>query len=495
MEATGLKATTDSRSEDNSDVVRLAKIVSAEGITGKVCCDSRRVSKGDVFVAVRGVQADGHDFIAEAVGRGATTVVVERPISAPQGVKLVQVENSAAALGYLAQAAYGGPTEQMKVLGVTGTNGKTTVAYLVREILRSAGLNCGMVGTVEYNLGDGRVIKADNTTPDAVRLAEMMGQMRDKGLTAAVMECSSHGLDQERTAGIKFSAAAFTNLSGDHLDYHGTEQEYLEAKSKLFRGLDKQATAVLNGEDPASNYLAKVTKAKIWRYGFAEGFDLSARIDRQGIWGSEFILRVFTEKVGVQLGLIGAHNVSNCLAAAGIARSLGVNMESIATGIKNLATVPGRLERVEEAKEFAVLVDYAHTDDALRHSLATVRELAERRVILVFGCGGERDRSKRPRMAQAAQKFADRIIVTNDNPRREDAQRIRAEIQAGFSIAGQAKAVEIADRAEAIVEAIAEARPGDVVLIAGKGHEDYQVLGEKKVDFDDREVAKKAIKN
>ena len=465
-----------------------------EAITGKVACDSRTVEAGDIFVAVRGVQADGHDFIAEAVEKGAAAVVTEREVPLPEAVSQIRVADSAEALGYLAHKLRGNPAAQLIMLGVTGTNGKTTVAYLVRSILQAEGIGCGVVGTVEYDVGDGEVVKADITTPDAVQLADLMGRMRENGLTAAVMECSSHGLEQKRTAGIPFRAAAFTNLSGDHLDYHGTVESYRAAKSKLFEGLSKDTVAILNGEDEVSEYFSQRTEARIWRYGIGEGYDVAATIEAKGLWGSEFTIKIFGREFTVRTGLVGEHNVYNCLTAAGLARAAGASLGAIAAGIDRLRGVPGRLERVEHEHDFTVLVDYAHTDDALRHTLATVKELARREVIVVFGCGGNRDRSKRERMANVAEQFADRIVVTDDNPRLEDPDQIRAEILTGFSPEGKKNVCEIPGRRDAIEHVIGAAKGGDVVLIAGKGHEEYQIVGHERLWFDDRVAAREAIK-
>jgi UDP-N-acetylmuramoyl-L-alanyl-D-glutamate--2,6-diaminopimelate ligase len=492
MDLSNLKAAIGSVYIDNiTDRVDMA---GAGSLEGRIRSDSRQVQAGDIFVAVRGVYVDGHDFIEEAVKRGAGMIVAEEEVILPDGVALVRVENSAQVLGWLAQRAWGAPASEMQVLGITGTNGKTTVSYLTRAILQAAGKDCGIMGTVGHDVGSGVVIGADNTTPGPLQIAELMAQMRDNGLAAVVMECSSHGLDQQRTAGIDFAAAAFTNLSGDHLDYHRTEQEYLEAKSKLFVGLDGQAVAILNAQDKASEYISGLCPGEVWWYGIDTETQICGKILGKGLWGSEFELKIFDEAVKVRTGLIGEHNVSNCLAAAGLARATGASLEAIGEGIGNLTTVPGRLERVEAAAdEVTVFVDYAHTDDALEHALETVRGLAEREVIVVFGCGGNRDRTKRGRMARVAQKWADRIVVTNDNPRREDPLEIIAEIRAGFSAEGREKVTEIPDRLEAISHAIIREHKGDVVLIAGKGHEDYQIIGDVKRPFDDREVVREIL--
>lgn len=476
---------------------------------GRVRCDSRQVAADDVFVAVRGVHVDGHDFIDDAVRRGASVVVAQRPVTASNSVAVVQVADSAAVLGELAQAQCGNPAGKMLTLGVTGTNGKTTVAYLTRAMLKAGGISCGMIGTVEYDLGAAAVRKADNTTPDALRLAEMIEQMRHNGTGAVVMECSSHGLDQRRTAGIDFDGAAFTNLSGDHLDYHGTPVEYLRAKSRLFSSLKTGQVAIVNAQDAASEELAAVAAqagGRVWRFAVdptddraveengSKPLEITARIKAQGMWGCEFILEMMGRSLTVRSRLIGAHNVSNCLAAAGLAQAAGVPLVVIGQAIESFTQAPGRLEHVGgDDTAFTVLVDYAHTDDALRRTLATIRKLADGRVIVVFGCGGDRDRSKRPRMAAAAQQYADVIVVTNDNPRNEKPEAIIAEIRSGFAAGGAGKVTEMPDRRAAIELAVGMARPADVVLIAGKGHEDYQIVGAERYDFDDRKVVAEAL--
>ena len=462
-------------------------------LSGRVCCDSRAVRSGDVFVAVPGVHVDGHDFIAQAVTRGAALIVAERKVQSPDGGRMLLVRNSACALGKLAQAAQGQPASRMTTLAVTGTNGKTTVAYLARAMLQLDGLRCGMVGTIEYNVGESDGQQAANTTPDALRLAALMRQMQSNNLKAVVMECSSHGLDQHRTAGIDFDAAAFTNLSGDHLDYHGSKAAYLAAKGKLFAGLDESAIAVLNGEDPASKPMAQLTPGRVWRFGLDGEYDISAQVKSSNFSGSSFDMMVLGEKVSVRSGLIGLHNVRNCLAAAGLARAVGVKPAVIAGALESFEGLPGRLEQIECGQDFVVLVDYAHTDDALRHVLQTVQRLADGRVLVVFGCGGERDRSKRPRMAAVAEELAERIVLTNDNPRNEDPQEILHQIKAGFADASCGKVAVRPDRGEAISLALSEAEAGDVVLIAGKGHEDYQDIGGCRLPFDDRQVARQAL--
>ncbi len=489
-----------SRRCGSKDADKMPKVAVGDGgnrlaVGGRICCDSRQVRADDVFVAVRGVTVDGHDFIDQAVSKGAAVVVADRPVTVEGSAQLVLVENSAVALGQLAQAAAGWPGREMTTLAVTGTNGKTTVAYLVRAMLTAAGQGCGMLGTVEYDLGNGNVSSAGNTTPDALQLAQMMRQMRNNRLAAMVMECSSHGLDQDRVAGIEFDAAAFTNLSGDHLDYHIDRESYLAAKGKLFAGLSKDAVAVVNAQDEAGRVLEKMTSAKVWRYGINETVEISAHIEAMDLAGCEFEMVVLGQRLRVRSPLVGAHNVSNCLAAAGLTLAAGVSLEAIGRAIESFAGVPGRLERVDCGQDFTVLVDYAHTDDALEHTLETLRGFANKKLIVVFGCGGQRDPSKRPRMAAVAQKWADQIVVTNDNPRREEPESIIADIRAGFASAGRRKVVELPGRREAISLALNSAQSGDVVVIAGKGHEDYQLIGGERLHFDDREVVKEELKS
>lgn len=463
-------------------------------LSGRVCADSRRVEKGDVFVAVKGASVDGHDYIPQALANGAAVIVVEKTASSiPRDVPIVKVRNSALVLGELAQAWAGETANSLTKLAVTGTNGKTTVAYLVRSILNQAGLPCGMIGTVEYDLGRGLIAPAGNTTPGAVELADILRQMGENDLKAVVMECSSHGLDQGRVAGIDFAAAAFTNLSGDHQDYHGSMQRYLEAKSRLFTGLREHAIAVINVDDPAGNELAALAKGRIWRYGFDIGLDISAVIENMSIKGCRFELTMFGEKTRIQTPLTGRHNVFNCLAAAGLAKAAGLRLTDIKRGLESFTGVPGRLERIETGRPFTVCVDYAHTDDALDHVLRSLHQLKENRLLVVFGCGGDRDQSKRPRMAAVAERWADRIVLTSDNPRTEDPVAILEHIRAGFSREGLKKVTERPDRRAAIAWALKHARTGDVVLIAGKGHEDYQVIGTQKKYFDDRSVVREIL--
>ena len=458
----------------------------------RISVDSRKVQPGDIFVAVRGGQFDGHEFIGQAVEAGAAIIVSERSVKHCDSVERVPVRNSAEALGQIVRAAYGLDEMALTQLGVTGTNGKTTVAYVTRAILKGAKIPCGLLSTIEYDLGD-EIIAPTHTTPDALRLAESLCRMKSNGLSAMVMECSSHGLHQRRTELMDFTAAALTNVSGDHFDYHGNEQNYLMAKSLLFRSLNRDGIAVLNAHDPASQTMAKVTQAKVWQYGIDTDTEIVGEIESLSVEGSEWKLSLAGGSVSIQSRLIGRYNVLNCLAAAGLAHAAGASLGDIAEGLRDFCGVPGRVERIECGQSFTVLVDYAHTDDALRCTLASLRELHGGRIILVFGCGGDRDRLKRPRMAGVAERFADQIFLTNDNPRCESPDRIMREITAGFTAEGMRKVTRQLDRRGAIEAACRAAGRGDLVLIAGKGHERTQEIDGEKTPFDDRLVVRQIL--
>ena len=457
-----------------------------KAVVNDLICDSRAVQPGSVFVAVRGPNLDGHQFIGEAVEKGALAIVAERPVD---GVPCVVVPDSRIALGLLAQAFYGQPAKSLTKVAVTGTNGKTTFCYLLRSILAAAGQSCAMFGTTGHCLAD-EFIPALTTTPSALELAELMARARDTGVKFAVLEASSHALDQHRLAGIDFEVAVFTNLSGDHLDYHGSMEQYLQAKAKLFEQLRPQATAVLNRADSASEDLARRTpaKKKIW-YGLGVPADLSASDLSSTAAGSSFVLNCAGTKLPVGSHLPGTHNVVNCLAAAAAALALDIDPKTIVAGIQQLRAVPGRLEPVPWSGPFSVLVDYAHTHDALANVLRAVRAITKRELIVVFGCGGDRDRSKRPKMAAQACDLADKIFVTSDNPRTEDPEDIIRQILVGITRQAHSRTQAITDRRQAIEAALASAQPGDVVLLAGKGHESYQIIGTQRRPFDDKAVA------
>jgi len=456
--------------------------------------DSRRVRAGDLFVAMPGLKVDGHEFVGKALAAGARAAVVERPLDLPGGPPLLVVPDARAALSVCAHALLGDPTAHLTVCGVTGTNGKTTTTYLVRSILQRAGRRTGLLGTIRYLLGR-REVDAQMTTPDADELAGCFAEMVAGGLDSAVMEVSSHALHQGRAAGIRFKVAAFTNLTREHLDYHKTMREYAKAKCILFEGLAPDAVAVANSDARWSRTVVKATRArKLW-YGIKHPADVRPENVGSDVRGSRFTLVTPRGRVAVHTELPGTYNIYNCLAAAAVAEALQVPLEQISQGIEDVRTIRGRLEQVPTGLPFAVLVDYAHKTEALKQVLATVRHLVRKpgRLVVVFGCGGNRDRQKRPAMAQAAQRLADRVFVTSDNPRNERPEAIIAQIVAGFT--SMKKVTVEPDRRAAIGLALRDARAGDCVIIAGKGHETYQIIGDVKRPFDDAQVAAEVLRD
>jgi UDP-N-acetylmuramoyl-L-alanyl-D-glutamate--2,6-diaminopimelate ligase len=455
--------------------------------------DSRLVQAGDLFVARSGTKADGQQFIKDAIARGAAAVVAAGT-SSKGAVPTIGVAHPGAAASILANALHGDPGQQVKVLAVTGTNGKTTTTYIVRHILAKVSRKCGLVGTVEIDDGKTRR-EAEMTTPSACDVADLLATMRDRGCRACAIETSSHALDQGRVAGVPFAGAAFTNLTGDHLDYHKTMDAYADAKAKLFASLDPAAVAVVNVDDDYADRMVRDTQARVIRFGFGKTADYRARDFAVTSQGTNFILHTPDGRAEVNMALIGKHNIENALAAAAlVGETFGLSVNQIAQGLRDASGAPGRLQAVRLGQPFAVLVDYAHTDDALQNVLSALKPLTRRKLRVVFGCGGDRDRTKRPRMARTAESFADALYVTSDNPRTEDPKSILDEVVSGLSAAGRAKAVIEVDRRTAIRRSMADAQEGDVVLIAGKGHENYQILGTTKHHFDDIEEATAAIK-
>ncbi len=457
-------------------------------ITG-IACDSRKVAHGNIFVAVPGTRADGHDFIHEALARGAVAVVTEKEVRHPESVLHILVPSSAVALARLASGFYGEPSKGLTIIGITGTNGKTTTAYLLRSILKASAKKVGLLGTIHYQVGD-KLISSTHTTPDAIELHRLFREMVDSGTTHVVMEVSSHALTQRRTYGIEFSGAVFTNLTMDHLDYHLNISNYREAKAELFRNLPVEAFAVLNRDDYTSMYLSLQTRARTFWYGLGNGSGIKAKLIDADLGGMDVKLSRGHEEVTVSTRLIGDHNLCNILVASTAAAALGVSLESVKDGIESLALVPGRLERVATVDGYSVFVDYAHTPDALESVLAALRPLVKNRLLLVFGCGGDRDRGKRPLMGHVGERFSDFLWVTSDNPRTERPMNIIKDIEKGIS--GGTYRVE-PDRRRAIEDAIDEAGDGDLVLIAGKGHEAVQVFSDRVIHFDDREVVREIL--
>lgn len=463
-----------------------------------ICSDSRRVIPGALFVALSGTKTDGNRFIDDAMNRGATAVVCESEYAGPSSGRVFRVSDARAALARLAAVFYGLDRLQAKgaltAVGLTGTNGKSTSAYLVRSVLNAAGHKSALLGTIEYDLVR-RKLAADLTTPDCVTLTKHLVEAHEHGASHAVMETSSHSLDQRRCDGVRFKAAVFTNLTQDHLDYHETLENYLLAKRRLFDRLEADGWAIVNGDDPAADRMVEKTAASVIRYGLNAIADLRAEILQESISGTRLRLhRRNGAAFQLSTPLMGRHNVYNVLAAAGVGLSLGLDEKVIAHGIAEMRHVPGRLQRVDSrGGGFEIFVDYAHTDDALRNVLGAARPLTSGRLWCVFGCGGDRDRTKRPKMARAVTECADRFIITSDNPRTEDPLAIIREIEAGVSAEHRSKGQTEPDRAVAISRAVAALEPGDTLVIAGKGHEDYQIIGTTKTHFDDVEVATAAV--
>lgn len=457
-----------------------------------VVCDSRQVRPGFLFVAVTGVDQDGANFVTDAVARGAVAVVTEKAVEAPGGVTRVRVADARLALAHAAKRFSNDAADKLELVGVTGTNGKTTIAYLMWDLLEAAGRRPGLLSTVQYRIGS-REIPAARTTPDAVTLHRFFADMVSNQCRSAAMEVSSHALDQQRAAGVEFNAAIFTNLTRDHLDYHVTMEAYFEAKAALFRGLGagaKPATAVINTDDPWGRKLVGLVPAQARQlaYGLQGQGDVTAENIRLANEGTSFLLRTPWGRADVRMGLMGRYNVSNALGAAAAAGALGIGVDAIAATLGRSRGAPGRLQRVPNGRGFDVFVDYAHTDDALARMLETVREATRGRLIVVFGCGGSRDRTKRPAMGAVVARLADAAVVTSDNPRREDPDAIIRDVLAGAP--GAANLESVTDRRAAIAHALDLAQAGDMVVIAGKGHETFQEFANRTVAFDDAQVVR-----
>jgi UDP-N-acetylmuramoyl-L-alanyl-D-glutamate--2,6-diaminopimelate ligase len=470
------------------------------GVSG-VEYDSRLVKPGCVFVAMRGESSDGNRFIDQAIRAGAVAVVTDSATQKPRpNVGWALVPHGRRALARVSANFYKKPAERLAITGITGTNGKSTTAFLVESILTAAGRKSALIGTIEYRVA-GKILPAPHTTPEALELSRIFSEALRQGATEAVMEVSSHALAQERVYGVPFDVAVFTNLTRDHLDYHQTMEEYFAAKHTLFEGCgtDAPRAVVTNGDDEYGMKLAEFGRkhsSEVLKYGWERG-DLHAEKVEITTHGTRFDLALPDKKIAIFSPLIGRVNVYNILAAAGACYARGCTAETIAAGIDKLVAVPGRFERVQCAQPFTVVVDYAHTDDALRNLTALARELVaagKARVLTVFGCGGDRDRKKRPLMGEAAGRGSDFVVLTSDNPRSEDPVSIINDAVVGLQKTGVRYSIEV-DRRKAIALAIGEARSGDIVLIAGKGHEKVQVTREGEMPFDDVEVARDALRD
>ena len=464
-----------------------------------VAYDSRRVTPGTLFFALQGEKEDGNRYVPDAVKRGAVAIASEqkRPSGTAENIAWIEMLPGAQrrVLASVAANFYGQPANALQLVGVTGTNGKTTTTYLIDSILRAARKKTGLIGTIGYRTPRGSR-DAINTTPESLDLQQMFAEIRDEGGSAVVMETSSHALAMDRLWGCHFAAAVFTNLTRDHLDYHKTFEEYFAAKRRLFEGTGAGPAdaAIVNTDDPYGHSLEGLA-ARTLTYGLKNGAQISTKKYELAFSGLEFTAQTPAGKIEVQSKLVGKINVYNILAAIGAGIALEIPNAAIERGIQELESVPGRFERIAEGQPFLVIVDYAHTDDALRNLILTARELCpENRIITVFGAGGDRDRTKRPLMGEAAGNLSDMVVLTSDNPRSEDPLRIINDVLVGLQKAGKKYRVE-ADRGKAIEIALDEAQPGDIVLLAGKGHETYQVLKEGTIDFDDRQVARQMLRN
>ena len=470
--------------------------------------DSRQVKPGGLFFALKGVASDGHRFIDKALSAGAVAVVLEDETCAPATATWVKVADARLAMTRMAAHFYGNPADSIPLVGITGTNGKTTTTYLVEAILAGGGMPAAVLGTISYRFRD-RVIPAPNTTPESVDLQRILREVVDMGAASVVMEVSSHALEQRRVDGGRFDVGVFTNLTRDHLDYHHDMESYLASKQRLFSELltpdrvKPQRRAVINFDDGYGSQVAAITACPVIGYGLGAGVQVTARDYSFTVDGISGTLVTPAGEISFRSALLGRFNLYNILAAVGTGIALGIPLNAIRDGIERHTSVPGRLERVANKRGVALLVDYAHTGDALENVLRTLKELAEGRIITVFGCGGDRDRGKRPVMGEIAARYSDLAIVTSDNPRTEDPAAILAEVRGGISPLGLREyapgdLVEgigekgfctIENRREAIRLAVRLARPRDIVLLAGKGHEDYQIIGTEKHHFDDREEA------
>ncbi len=466
-----------------------------DGPCAGVTHDSRQVASGTIFVALKGQKADGAFFASGAVDAGAAAVVAERSAPSPVPVPWIVVPDARLALALLAAEFFGHPSRQMTVIGITGTNGKTTTSYVLTAIFEAAGMTCGLLGPVKYRIGD-REVEATRTTPEAPELQGLMREMVSAGCGVCIMEVSSHALALRRADGIRFAAGVFTNLTRDHLDFHSGMDEYFAAKRRLFEMLPADAPAIVNVDDPRGAALAEMAGRPV-TYGIARSADVMPGPLSFSLAGLEFDIRLPQGVARVRSTLVGRPNVYNILAASATATALGLPLDAVERGLERLPGVPGRFELASNPSDgITVVVDYAHTDDALRNLLDTARPMATRRLITVFGAGGDRDRTKRPLMGMVAARLSDVVLITSDNPRTEDPMRIIDEVRLGAepeTRQSHAEILTVVDRREAILQAIGRAADGDVVLIAGKGHEKYQEAGGRTVAFDDVAVAREGL--
>lgn len=447
--------------------------------------DSRKIKQGDVFIALEGSIVDGHTFISKAIENGAKTILVEKDVEKVEGINYFLVEGLREKMGIIASNFYGYPQNQLKIVGVTGTNGKTTTTYILESILGEK--NVARIGTVEYKIGD-EIIPAPNTTPSSLEIIKICKKALEKNIKYLIMEVSSHGLDIGRVNMLRFEAGIFTNLTLDHLDYHKTMENYYLAKRKLFDLVKNKKNSIINIDDEYGKRYLEYTNGI--SYGIGQG-DIQGEIKQITREGQEVAIKIFEKEYKVNLRLLGRYNLSNLLGAIGAVKTLGLSDEEIISKIPLIHGAPGRFEPVKIDRDFTVIVDYAHTGDALENILKSINEFKSNRVITVFGCGGDRDKTKRPIMGAIAEKYSDIVIVTSDNPRTEDPNEILKDIAVGLT--KENHIIEV-HREKAIEKAVSLAEKNDIILIAGKGHENYQVIGREKIHFDDKEEVIKAIK-
>ncbi|PKM79476.1 MAG: UDP-N-acetylmuramoyl-L-alanyl-D-glutamate--2,6-diaminopimelate ligase [Firmicutes bacterium HGW-Firmicutes-13] len=461
-----------------------------------IAIDSRRITDGSLFICIQGFATDGHAYIHQAIKNGAVAVLIDKDVPVPSGIVSIRVASTRVIMGKIASAFYGFPSKNLRMIGITGTNGKTTTTYLIEAILKAAGYIVARLSTTQYSIGKEQ-IHATHTTPDSIELQQLLKKATDSKCTHLVMEVSSHALSLDRVDGCEFDTAVFTNLTGDHLDFHHTQEEYLRAKMKLFSSLGEAGDkglpklAIINMDSPVAQKIISAintTNCQIQGYGIETQTDIRAK----GIEITNDYTSFLCQGVQFTIPLLGLYNIYNALAAIGIGRSEGIDMDVIKEALEAVDGVPGRFERIKCGQPFTVIVDYAHTPDALQNVLLTCKQLFPKRIITVFGCGGDRDRSKRPQMGDIAGRLSDETILTNDNPRIELPEDILREIEAGIKQTTGSYRI-IPDRGEAIFHAMGLAKEGDIVLIAGKGHEDYQIMGNNVTHFDDREVARDAL--
>ncbi|AZO95088.1 UDP-N-acetylmuramoyl-L-alanyl-D-glutamate--2,6-diaminopimelate ligase [Halocella sp. SP3-1] len=475
--------------------VQVEKITGDENIeiSGMVY-DSRQAKQGDLFICIDGFRYDGHNFIPKAVQNGVCAVVIEREVDEYiQGITYIRVKSSREAMASLAASFYNYPLDKLQLIGVTGTNGKTTTTYLIKSILEQAGLKTGLIGTIKNIIAD-KTLPATRTTPESLDLYQLYDKMLKEGITHVVMEVSSHALDLKRVKGMEFAAAVFTNITQDHLDYHKSIEEYLKAKCSLFKQLTDQGTAIINIDDNYSNQVIESASARVISYGINKKADLSAEDIQLSPKGASFLIRG-RKNIPLSINLTGEFNVYNTLAAVGVAVAFDIDDDSIKRGLEGIPGVAGRFELINESQGFSVVVDYAHTPDGMENVLKTALEFVKGKIIVVFGCGGDRDEGKRPLMGKMAASYGDYAVLTSDNPRSEDPLTILAAVEKGvLDYDSETPYIVLPDRREAIFHAISRAGANDMVIIFGKGHETYQIFKDKTISFDDREVAREAIK-